>query len=82
VCAWEQKNYEMNKCLSLVHLTSTLGPQSSGLDKSTSQFLRRQNLTWIRRAPVVAHMQTNDLDPSSDRSIASMDHLPLIQLLG
>jgi hypothetical protein len=25
VCALEQKNYEMNKCLSLVHLTSTVG---------------------------------------------------------
>ena len=22
MCAWEQKNYEMNKCLSLVHLTA------------------------------------------------------------
>jgi hypothetical protein len=40
----EQKNYEMNKCLSLVHLTSTVRPQSSDSDKPTSLFLRRQNL--------------------------------------
>src|ERR1700693_250377 len=30
----------MNKCLSLVHLTSRIGPQSSGSDESTSWFLR------------------------------------------
>jgi hypothetical protein len=30
----------MNKCLSLVHLTSRIGSQSSGLDESTSWFLR------------------------------------------
>ena len=38
-CAGEQKNYEMNKCLSLVHLTSRIGSQSSGSDESTSWFL-------------------------------------------
>ena len=27
VYAWEQKSYEMNKCLSLVHLTSTIGSE-------------------------------------------------------
>jgi hypothetical protein len=51
VCAWEQKNYEMNKCLSLVHLTSTVGHQSGNSDESTPRFLRRQNLTSMRRAP-------------------------------
>jgi len=30
----------MNKCLSLVHLTSRIGSQSSGSDESTSWFLR------------------------------------------
>src|SRR6202161_2850558 len=30
----------MNKCLSLVHLTSRIGPQSSGSDESASWFLR------------------------------------------
>src|SRR5271169_564671 len=33
----------MNKCLSLVHLTSRIGPQSSGSDESTSWFLRCPN---------------------------------------
>jgi len=40
VYAWEQKNYEMDKCLSLVHLTSTVGPESSGSGQSNSRFLR------------------------------------------
>ena len=35
----------MNKCLSLVHLTSTIGPESSSSDQSNSRFLRRPNLT-------------------------------------
>ncbi len=39
-CAREQKTYEMNKCLSLVHLTSRIESQSSGSDESTSWFLR------------------------------------------
>ena len=30
----------MNKCLSLVHLTSTIGPESSGSGESNSRFLR------------------------------------------
>src|SRR5271156_2280773 len=30
----------MNKCLSLVHLTSRIGSQSGGSDESTSWFLR------------------------------------------
>ncbi len=29
VCVWVRRNYEMNKYLSLVHLTSMVGPQSS-----------------------------------------------------
>ena len=34
----------MNKCLSLVHLTSTVESQPSGSDESTSWFLRSPNL--------------------------------------
>ena len=34
MCKWEQRNYEMNKCLSLVHLTSTIGPESSSSGQS------------------------------------------------
>jgi hypothetical protein len=41
VCAWEQKNCEMNKCLSLVHLTSTIGPESSDSGQSNSRFQGR-----------------------------------------
>jgi hypothetical protein len=33
VRAREQKNYEMNKCLSLVHLTSRIGHQSGNSDE-------------------------------------------------
>ena len=43
-CAWEQKNCEMNKCLSLVHLTSTVGHQSGNSDKSTFRFLTLHKL--------------------------------------
>jgi hypothetical protein len=39
-CAREAEDYEMNKCLSLVHLTGSIGPQSSGSDESNSRFLR------------------------------------------
>ncbi len=59
MCAWEQKNYEMNKCLSLVHLTSRVGAQSSDSNKSTSRFLRRLNFTLIRRAPVFRSSDTH-----------------------
>src|SRR5580698_7579118 len=41
----------MNKCLSLVHLTSRIGPQSSGSDESASRFLRCPKPYLIRRAP-------------------------------
>ncbi len=55
MCAWEQKNYEMNKCLSLVHLTSRIGSQSSGSDESTS---------WFLRCP------KPDLDPPGTKSVS------------
>jgi hypothetical protein len=42
VCACEQKNYEMNKCLSLVHLISTIGPESRGSDELNSRSLDAQ----------------------------------------
>jgi hypothetical protein len=45
----------MNKCLSLVHLTSTIGPQSSGSDESTS---------WFLRCP------KPDLDPPGTKSVS------------
>jgi len=45
----------MNKCLSLVHLTSTIGSQSSGSDESTSWFLRCPN---------------PDLDPPGTKSVS------------
>ena len=54
-CAWEQKNYEMNKCLSLVHLTSTVGSQSSGSDESTSS---------VPKCPKL------DLDPPGTKSFS------------
>ena len=55
---WERKNYEMNKCLSLVHLTSTIGPESSGLGQSNSRFQgrvynvndhRRSYIPWVAK---------------------------------
>ena len=45
----------MNKCLSLVHLTSRIGPQSSGSDESTS---------WFLRCP------KPDLDPPGTKSVS------------
>ena len=42
VCAWERKSYEMNKCLSLVHLIRRIGPQSGGSEEFTS---------WVPRMP-------------------------------
>jgi hypothetical protein len=55
VCAWKQKNYEMNKCLSLVHLTRRIRSQSSGSDESTS---------WFLRCPKI------DLDPPGAKSVS------------
>ena len=55
MCAWEQKSYEMNKCLSLVHLTSRIGSQSSGSDESTS---------------MVPQMPKPDLDPPGTKSVS------------
>jgi hypothetical protein len=49
------KNCEMNKCLSLVHLTSTIGSESSGSGPSRS---------WFLRCP------TLDLDPSGIKSVS------------
>ena len=49
------KNCEMNKCLSLVHLTSTIGSESSGSGPSRS---------WFLRCP------TLDLDPSGTKSVS------------
>ena len=51
MCTWEQKNCEMNKCLSLVHLTSRIGPQSSGSDESLLGSSDAPKVTLIRRAP-------------------------------
>jgi|ERR1700687_4991007 len=45
----------MNKCLSLVHLTSRIGSQSSGSDESTS---------WFLRCP------KPDLDPPGTKSVS------------
>jgi len=54
-CVRERKNCEMNKCLSLVHLTSGIGSQSSGSDESAP---------WSCRYP------KPDLDPPRTKSIA------------
>src|SRR5271156_3596139 len=45
----------MNKCLSLVHLTSRIGSQSGGSDESTS---------WFLRCP------KPDLDPPGTKSVS------------
>src|SRR5260370_10738452 len=45
----------MNKCLSLVHLTSRIGSQSSGSNESTS---------WFLRCP------KPDLDPPGTKSVS------------
>jgi hypothetical protein len=50
MCAWEQKNYEMNKCLGLVYLTNRIGLQSGDLDQSVP---RGQNLPLSAASQIV-----------------------------
>jgi hypothetical protein len=91
VWAWEQKNYQMNECLSLVHLTSRIGPQSSASDESTSWFLRcpkpdldppgtksiSGRLTLIAAAPCSSAQSRPRSEPSRLESVNVVVRIPL-----
>jgi hypothetical protein len=70
-CAREQKNYEMNKCLSLVHLTSRIGSQSSGWHDTTSWSLRCPNPVFCTEA------QLSSRQPLAQDTSAEASHKPV-----